>query len=419
LNKIDKSGGGDDGGAPASVVAYEEFQKQHVSKFLNTVGMFPPLKQVGEWTKTAFDFQGTAIAATTVSAKPTDDAFQTFLAPIIGVIKASEKADNKSEFFNHQKAFNEAIQALGWLMQPGPKQVIIAQLEASDLYLNKILIAAKNKTGDEQANHRAFVANLKGMLTALAEYADDNFKMGLIWKTGGAPLANFKPGQKLGGGGGGDTKSNTIDGRLEAIAARLEKVALKSGKSGDDGGKPAGVTAYEEFQKEQVEKFLKTLNAFPQLKPLADWTKTAFDFQGKVIAATYVSAKPTDDQFQSYLSPIINVIKASEKADNKSEFFNHQKAFNEAIQALGWLMQPGPKQAITAQSEAADLYLNKILIAAKNKTGDDQANQRAFVADLKSLLTALAEYAHEHFKMGLTWKAGNGNEKPIVNSNVD
>jgi len=263
-------------------------------------------------------------------------------------------------------------------------------------------VLAKNKTGDEQANHRNFVTTIKGLLTALADYANDHFKMGLTWKTGGSSVSSFKPGQKS--TSGSDQKSNSTEARLESIAARLEKLAFKSGKS--DDGKPAAVTAYEELQKEHVDKFLATVNSFPQLKQLADWTRTSFDFQGTVIAATFVCSKPSEGDFSNFLKPIIGVIQSSEKCDNKSEFFNHQKGYNEGIQALGWLMQPGPKAAITGQSEAADLYLNKILVKAKSQTGDDQTNNRAFVANLKGLLAALADYAGEYFKMGLVWKAG-------------
>jgi len=188
--KEDKQGAG---GKPRAVSEYESFYAANVTPFLTTVATFPALKPLGDWTKTAYDFQGKAITATTVCAKPTDEALLKFLHPIVKVIEDSGKTDNKSEFFNHQKAFNETIQALGWLLQPGPKAVITGQLEASDLYLNKILVLAKAKTGAEQTNHRDFVKNLKALLTSLAEYANENFKMGLTWKAGGQTLDSFKP----------------------------------------------------------------------------------------------------------------------------------------------------------------------------------------------------------------------------------
>jgi CRISPR/Cas system CSM-associated protein Csm2 small subunit len=412
VNKLDKSGGGDEGGVSPAVAGHQEFVKSAVQPFIDAVNKFPELKKVADWTHTVFQFEETVIEATSVAAKPDDSKFVSFLAPISKVVSESSNPDNRSPFFNHLKAFAEIILAANWVTQPGPKAAITAQLEAADFYLNKILTVAKDKPDPEKTNHREYVRLIKNLVAKLAEYADEYFKTGLTWKHGGVDLATFKPGQKA-SAGGTDSKK-TPESRLEAVAARLERLAAKEDK-GSAGGVHPAVAAYDELTKNQLAAFLATCNTFPALKQVHDWTKAAYDYQGKVILASTVSAKPSDAAFMKFLAPISKIIEDSGKIDNKSEFFPHLKSFNETISALSWVMQPGPKAVITAQLEAGDFYFNKILVLAKGKTGAEQENHRNYVKNLKALLTALADYANDNFKMGLTWKAGGA---PLENFKV-
>jgi hypothetical protein len=401
LNKLDKSGGGGDGGPSPAVAAHQEFYKAAVQPFVDAANKFPELKKVADWTQTVFQFEEQVITATSVAAKPDDSKLMTFLAPITKVVSESSNPDNRSPFFNHFKAFAEIILAANWVTQPGPKAAVTAQGEAAEFYLNKILTVAKDKPDPEKTNHRDYVRLIKGLVAKLAEYVEEYFKSGLTWKHGGVDLAAYKPGQQP--TAGTDSKK-TAESRLEAIAVRLERLAAKDAKGG--GGVHPAVAEYEVFYKEHVTPFLATLNTFPQLKQLHDWTKAAYDYQGKVIAASTVSAKPSDEAFMKFLAPISKVIEDSAKVDNKSEFFPHMKSFNETISGLAWVMQPNPKGVITESLNAGDFYFNKILVLAKGKTGAEQENHRNFVKHYKALLTALAEYANEHFKMGLNWKAG-------------
>jgi len=72
-----------------------------------------------------------------------------------------------------------------------------AGLEQADFYLIKILTAAKNKSGDEQANLRAFATGWKDTLSKLAEFAHEYCKLGLDFNPKGGDLSSFS-------GGGGD-----------------------------------------------------------------------------------------------------------------------------------------------------------------------------------------------------------------------
>jgi len=63
---------------------------------------------------------------------------------------------------------------------------------------------------------------------------------------------------------------------------------------------------------------------------------------------------------------------------------------------------------VTGQLEAADFYLTKILVAAKNMAGDEQKHHRDFVANIKKLVTELGAFVGDNYKTGITWNAKGG-----------
>jgi len=72
---------------------------------------------------------------------------------------------------------------------------------------------------------------------------------------------------------------------------------------------------------------------------------------------------------------------------------------------MQFVMMPGGGKAhITAQLDAAQLYLNKVLVTAKDQADPEKTNQRNYVAALKKVFTDLGEFVNENFKTGLTWK---------------
>jgi len=160
------------------------------------------------------------------------------------------------------------------------------------------------------------------------------------------------------------------------------------------------------FYKAAVQPVIDAANKFPELKNIADGTKTAFDHQAVVIEASAVAAKPDDAKLVTFLGPITKVITDTSNPDNRTPFFNHIKAFNEVIQTSTWFLQPSPKGFITGQLEAAEFYFNKILTVAKDKPDPEKTNHRDYVRLLKVLVTKLAEYVDDFFKSGVTWKFG-------------
>jgi hypothetical protein len=398
--KFDK-GGGDDGGEAPSVSAHTDLLKGPVHAFIEASNKFAETKKIAAWTEKAFNHEHFVMQAAVVCAKPDEKDFLKFVDPIVQVMNESGALPPKGDFFNHFKAVSEVFQACGWIMQPGPKQVITTQAEAAQLYTNKIKMWAKDKPDPTKSDHQGWVKALSDLTAAWAEYAGEYHKSGIVWKFKGANALEFKAGAPAAGGAKAEGKKS-VDERLEAIAIKLERAAAKLNKGGDDG-ESAAVAEYKAFYAANVEAFIAAANKFPELKQLADWTKTAFDHLGKVINASSHCKKPSDADFGNYVKPIADILEASGKCDNRSPFFNHQKAFAEGIQALGWVMQPGPAAFIKGQHESAQLYLNKILMTSKDKPDPEKTNHREFVAKFKALLDAMETYAKEHHKMGLAW----------------
>lgn len=93
---------------------------------------------------------------------------------------ASSLPDNRSDAFNHQTAFSEAIQSVQWVfVTPGPMPFVSSCLESADFYLNKVLKDAKEL--DNKQDHRDFVKLIKQMLNELCAYIKQFHTTGLAW----------------------------------------------------------------------------------------------------------------------------------------------------------------------------------------------------------------------------------------------
>jgi hypothetical protein len=175
-------------------------------------------------TEVSFKHARVVIECASQCKKPSDDDMMKVLGPIPGVIGEAQKVNNRSPLFNFEKAFEELIQCMNWLMAPNPKGICTTQLEAADMYLNKLLMAAKDKPDPDKTLWRDFVKLAKGMVTALGEYAGEFHKSGITWKVSGGDAKSFKPGQKA---KAGEKKDTGFEGRLEAVCVSLEAFAAK------------------------------------------------------------------------------------------------------------------------------------------------------------------------------------------------
>lgn len=403
----------EEGEVPLILQEYDMFYKNSVEPFLAVCGKEETLNKLGGVTEMAFKSQRDVVDATTQCAKPSDAELMALLKPIVDCVTAAQDPDNRSPTFEQDKAYAESIQCMNWLMVTTTKPTILGQLEASEFYLNKVLVKAKNLEDPTKTNFRDFVKLLKQLLKDLADFAGTHFKGGLTWKFKGIPTSEFKPGERAAAttGGAGNSPEEIIQG----VISKLEVYASKMGGGDDDGeGDPLCVTAYNEYYQASVTPFLEACAKLEGTKKIGDLCKQAWTHQGAVIKATGGFKKPPMDVFMKFLTPIVEAINASSNPDKRAECGNQECAWAEAIQALQWLVgdvtqgSPPPRGFITGQLEAGDFYMMKVLTAAKAASDADKATMREFVSTMKGMLNGLAEYCFTHFKTGLEWNMRSG-----------
>jgi len=205
--------------------------------------------------------------------------------------------------------------------------------------------------------------------------------------------------------------SADVVARLEAVAARLDAYASKVSGGASSGSSETkqhpALDAYDAFVNEHGKAFIKSAQDL-KLENIATQAGAALKEVRGVIEASYFCKKPTDAK---YLAGLQKVLADADKGVGRKDdaHFAHQKAFAEAIVSQGWVGAPSPKGTVEAQLEAADFYLNQVLTAAKNAPSEEaKAQHRAYVKNLKALLTNLAEFCVQNFKMGITWNVKGG-----------
>jgi hypothetical protein len=389
---------GGDADVPVTVSEYDSFYSTAVQPFVDVAAKIEP--KIAAATETSFKHVRVVIECASQCKKPADADMIALLGPIPGVIQTAQSTRYAANLTNFGKAFEELIQCHNWLMAAGPKAVCTAQLEAADFHFNKILTVAKDKEDPEKSNSRNFVLLAKAMVNKLGEYTNEFFKTGLMWKTSGGDAKSFKPGQKAAAG----EKKEGFESRLEAVAASLEALAAKKAGGGGSGDEAASVSEYAQFYKTSVQPFIDSCNKMEGTKRLGAFAQTAFTHLGVVIKASTMCSKPSQADFMKFLGPIVKVIEDAEKRNIKSPTYNHETAFYEGAQGINFVCMDGNvKGYILGQIEAGAMFTNKILMAVKDKEDPEKSDNRKWVADLKAMLTALAGYADENFKMGLVW----------------
>mmetsp|Transcript_26047 Transcript_26047/g.65627 ORF Transcript_26047/g.65627 Transcript_26047/m.65627 type:complete len:506 (-) Transcript_26047:60-1577(-) len=137
------------------------------------------------------------IAATGKCAKPKDADWQDILAPVVQLNQDAKKSfDKRNEYFDHRTITVTLCNICAMLAQMAPKTHVQSVLEEMDFHGNKVL---KKQNSVETA----WVRSLKEVVKALAEWCDENCKMGLVWKNGGEEAKAYFKANPLGSGGGG------------------------------------------------------------------------------------------------------------------------------------------------------------------------------------------------------------------------
>jgi adenylyl cyclase-associated protein len=187
--------GDDDEKASPMVIAYNAVYDDSVAPFIATCRTIGGgVESLGDRTEVSFKHLGVVMQAASKCKKPSQGDLMNFIKPIVDVVTASQDVDNRSPNVHHEKAYAEIIQLMNWLLMPGPSGVVSATLEASDFYLNKILVAAKDLDGDAKQQQRDFVSQAKTMIKDLADYVKEFHKMGVSWKVNGSELSSFSAG---------------------------------------------------------------------------------------------------------------------------------------------------------------------------------------------------------------------------------
>jgi len=201
-----------------------------------------------------------------------------------------------------------------------------------------------------------------------------------------------------------------ITSRLEAVVARLEAYASNLGSSSAGAVRSSGAAEerrkspklldYEDFVTNFLPPFLESTKKFKQLEKIGAQAQTVFDRFHDLIDAESVSKKPSNDELVKFLDPVVQVIQSADgaAADNRSEFFNQNKAWAEATQAFAWPTVGGPRQHINDTLESADFYLIKILTTAKKEGGAKEKDLASFATSLKTLLKELAEFVGTSYR---------------------
>eukprot|EP00823_Brevimastigomonas_motovehiculus_P009251 TRINITY_DN8918_c0_g1_i1.p1 TRINITY_DN8918_c0_g1~~TRINITY_DN8918_c0_g1_i1.p1 ORF type:complete len:509 (+),score=180.91 TRINITY_DN8918_c0_g1_i1:47-1573(+) len=209
--------------------------------------------------------------------------------------------------------------------------------------------------------------------------------------------------------------SDSLVARLEQVTKRLEMFADRVAT-----GAPSSKAAVAEQKEKVTSPIVMDWDAFVTkfLTPIAAATA---DIKDTGVIATNLQAcckcirdtieasteckKPSDKDFQAFIAPLNELKqKMDDAADKKNPNFNFFKALSEASVAFYWPTTTVPKVAIESGLEPADVYFNKILIAAKNITDKKvQDAHRLFVRSFKAFLTNMITFALEHCKCGLDW----------------
>ena len=92
-------------------------------------------------------------------------------------------------------------------------------------------------------------------------------------------------------------------------------------------------------------------------KTVAAWATDGWTHTGRVIEASSVAKKPSDEDFGALLGPISAAIGASMDPPRRDANFDYIKGFNEVLQTLAWVTMPGGVDYIQSQIDASSLYV--------------------------------------------------------------
>ena len=215
---------------------------------------------------------------------------------------------------------------------------------------------------------------------------------------------------------------NTLLGRLESIASRLEKVEAQlggaapvagnnnAGNAAEQGPVAAFVTEFDNLVSEHLPKIEKGVNTFGNapLKAQFEALQKAISAQREFLAVASQSKKPSQEVFAKLLDPtskaIQEVISIRDKARG-NELWNHLSAISEGVPALGWVaVTPTPGPYAAEYKGNSEFYTNKLRMQYKGK---DEV-QIGFADGLSQFLGGLVAYVKKYHTTEVAWNPRGG-----------
>ena len=148
----------------------------------------------------AFERMTAVIAAVSACKKPAQEDLGALAGPVGECIMEADglTGGRRGAMFNHQKAIAEFLQALTWVVYTGkdcgmslPLPHVDEVWGAAEFYVNKILVAERNK--DSGKPHVAWCKALKELAMALKAYVKKYHATGPSWNMQGVDLKSYKP----------------------------------------------------------------------------------------------------------------------------------------------------------------------------------------------------------------------------------
>lgn len=206
--------------------------------------------------------------------------------------------------------------------------------------------------------------------------------------------------------------------RLEAVAARLESLAVTGVKSGGSvtSEPQAGpmstapfVLAFDGILNGEFAKFIELSSKIGgDVETQANMVKAAFQDLREFLALASRSKKPAQNVLQDLLNPLsqhISAIQEFREKNRTSPNFNHLSGISEAIPALGWVaVEPTPGPYVKDMQDAGMFYTNRVLKDYKEKDQTHVDWTKAWNGTLRDMVT----YIKDHHTTGVSWNPQGG-----------
>jgi adenylyl cyclase-associated protein len=228
-----------------------------------------------------------------------------------------------------------------------------------------------------------------------------------------------------------DQAINKLVDRLEAVAARLEKVEAQLGAGGAGGANnnnaPAAavsssqfVTDFNNLVTDNLTKYYAQSEALgnDEVKAQAQAVKRAIDAHAAFINIAAQAKKPDNETLMALLKPtsdaVAEVIKIRD-SNRGNSMWNHLSAVSEGIPALGWVtVSPTPGPFANEYKGNSEFYSNKMIREYKGK---DEA-QMDWVNGWNGFLKGLVAYIKNYHTTELKWNPKGQDPKQFVGAAV-